>query len=274
LDKKRTIKEAIRRTEILVLHLMRETGRSESECRTALDLARGDMLAATRLLETDEVLPEARSASTLYLETPDLRYRTLKEDIEHQSNAVVLAMMDVSGSMGTMKKYLARSFFFWMVNFLRTIYRNVEIRFIAHTTEARLVDEDEFFHKGESGGTYCYSAHDLAAQVIDTEYPTSRWNVYPFHFSDGEDWDAERTVRSLKEVMDRGVAAVGYGEIQTEYSASVLMKAFQESLSLQLRSDDDFACYEGKRGESPFLGVIIRGKEDLYPALRAFLRQS
>jgi sporulation protein YhbH len=274
LDKKRTIKEAIRRTEILVLHLMRETGRSESECRTALDLARGDMLAATSLLETDEVLPGARSPSTLYLESSDLRFRTLKEDIEHQSNAVVLAMMDVSGSMGTMKKYLARSFFFWMVNFLRTIYRNVEIRFIAHTTEARLVDEDEFFHKGESGGTYCYSAHDLAGQVIDTEYPTSRWNVYPFHFSDGEDWDAERTVRSLEALLDRGVAAFGYGEIQTEYSASVLMKAFQENLSLQLRSHDDFACFEGKRGESPFLGVIIRGKEDLYPALRAFLRQS
>jgi sporulation protein YhbH len=274
LDKKRTIKEAIRRTEILVLHLMRETGRSESDCRTALDLAMGDMLAATKLLETSETIPEASSASAPSLESSDLRYRTLREDMEHQSNAVVLAMMDVSGSMGTMKKYLARSFFFWMVSFLRTIYRNVEIRFIAHTTEAKLVDEEEFFHKGESGGTYCYSAYDLAGQLIDTEYPTKGWNVYPFHFSDGEDWDAERTVRSLQEVMDRGVAGVGYGEIQTEYSASVLMRTCQRGLSLQLKKHEDFACLEGKRGDSLFLGLVIRGKEDLYPALRAFLRQS
>jgi sporulation protein YhbH len=274
LDKKRTIKEAIRRTEILVLHLMRETGRSESECRTALDLAWGDMAEAARLLHAHDALPAESPESTLHLESSDLRFRTLKEDIEHQSNAVVLAMMDVSGSMGTMKKYLARSFFFWMVSFLKTIYRNVEIRFIAHTTEAKLVDEDEFFHKGESGGTYCYSAYDLAGQLIDTEYPTKSWNVYPFHFSDGEDWDAERTVRSLQEVMDRGVAAVGYGEIQTEYSASVLMRTCQRGLSLQLKKHQDFSCFEGKRGDSLFLGVVIRGREDLYPALRAFLSQA
>ena len=274
LDKKRTIKEAIRRAEILVLHLVRETGRSESDCRTALDLTRGDMLEAAKLLASQPLLSASNPESTVYLESSDLRFRTLKEDLEHQSNAVVLAMMDVSGSMGTMKKYLARSFFFWMANFLRTIYRNVEIRFIAHTTEAKLVDEDEFFHKGESGGTFCYSAYELAGQVIDAEYPTSRWNVYPFHFSDGEDWEAERTVRALDALMAREVATFGYGEIQTEHSASVLMQAFKRSLSLKQQSHEGFIYFEGKKGESPFLGVIIKGKADLYPALRALLRQS
>ncbi len=91
-------------------------------------------------------------------------------------------MMDVSGSMGTMKKYLARSFYFWMTSFLRVIYKRVEIRFIAHTTEARLVDEYDFLHRGESGGTSCHSAYELATDLIDTEYPTSQWNVYPFPF--------------------------------------------------------------------------------------------
>jgi uncharacterized sporulation protein YeaH/YhbH (DUF444 family) len=209
----------------------------------------------------------------LHLESTDLRFRTLKEDVERQSNAVVLAMMDVSGSMGTLKKYLARSFFFWMVSFLRTIYKNVDIRFIAHTTEAKLVDEDEFFHKGESGGTHCHSAYDLAGQLVDTEYPTSRWNVYPFHFSDGEDWDAKRTVRSVEDVLARGVAALGYGEIQTEYSASVLMNTYERELSLKKRSHEGFGYFAGRKGDSAILGVIIRGKEDLYPSLRAFLHQ-
>lgn len=62
------------------------------------------------------------------------------------------------------------------------------------------MDEDEFFHKGESGGTQCYSAYDLASSLIDSEYPTVRWNVYPFHFSDGEDWDVEHTVGSLEQL--------------------------------------------------------------------------
>jgi sporulation protein YhbH len=273
LDKKRTIKEAIRRTEILVFQLMAETGRSEADCRAALDQAQGDVRHAARLLRTQDIAPPHGPEAELHLESSDLRFRTLKEDVEHQSNAVVLAMMDVSGSMGTLKKYLARSFFFWMVSFLRTIYKNVDIRFIAHTTEAKLVDEDEFFHKGESGGTHCHSAYDLAGQLIDTEYPTSRWNVYPFHFSDGEDWDAKRTVRSVEDVLARGVAALGYGEIQTEYSASVLMNTYERELSLKKRSHEGFGYFAGRKGDSAILGVIIRGKEDLYPSLRAFLHQ-
>jgi uncharacterized sporulation protein YeaH/YhbH (DUF444 family) len=193
------------------------------------------------------------------------------EDVEYQSNAVVLAMMDVSGSMGTLKKYLARSFFFWMLSFLKTIYKTVDIRFIAHTTEAKLVDEHEFFHKGESGGTHCYSAYDMACELIDREYPTERWNVYPFHFSDGEDWDVDRTLRSLKSLMERGVATFGYGEIQAEYSASVLMDAFRNGLSLKKSLQEGLDFFEGVWLKSPFLGVIIQSKEDLYPALKVFL---
>jgi uncharacterized protein len=64
----------------------------------------------------------------------DLRFKTWEEDKRYESNAVVLALMDVSGSMGEFKKYIARSFFFWMVRFLRTKYDNVEIVFISHHT--------------------------------------------------------------------------------------------------------------------------------------------
>ena len=272
LDKKRTIKEAIKRTEVFVAQLMRDTGRSEQDCRAALDQARGDLPEAMRLLADGTELNELGRAPVPYLESSDLRYRTLTEDVEHQSNAVVLAMMDVSGSMGTMKKYLARSFFFWMLSFLRTIYKKVEIRFIAHTTEAKLVDEYEFFHKGESGGTFCYSAYDLAGELIDTEYPVSRWNVYPFHFSDGEDWEVQHTVKSLKALLARGVASFGYGEIQTDYSTSVLLESYRQELRLKEGVDNGFFYFDGKWQESPILGVIIRVKQDLYPALRVFLR--
>jgi uncharacterized sporulation protein YeaH/YhbH (DUF444 family) len=192
--------------------------------------------------------------------------------VETYSNAVVLAMMDVSGSMGTQQKYLARSFFFWMVSFLRTLYRQVQIRFIAHTTEAKLVEEEEFFHKGESGGTYCFSAYELASRLVASEYPTDRWNVYSFHFSDGEDWAADRTVQAVRALLGQGIAALGYGEIQSEYSSSALLDSLRGGLDLELRRLEGFTYYEGRHGDTPLLGLVIRTKEDLYPALRAFLR--
>jgi len=272
LDKKRTIKEAIKRTEILVSSLMEETGMSEQECRQALQKAQGDREGALVILRSDTASEPTHNEAEFNIDSSDLRFRTLTEDVEYRSNAVVLAMMDVSGSMDTLKKYMARSFYFWMVNFLRTIYKQVEIRFISHTTEAKLVDEQEFFHRGESGGTHCFSAYDLARELIETEYPTDRWNVYPFHFSDGEDWDPARTVHSLKAVLEKGVAAFGYGEIQTDYSTSLLMQTFEEELSLREMNRGNFFYYEGTWGDSPLLGVIIRGKEDLYPALRTFLK--
>nr|NIO43880.1 DUF444 family protein [Burkholderiales bacterium] len=83
----------------------------------------------------------------------DITFRRLRQDVKPQSNAVVLCIMDTSGSMDTVKKYLARSFFFLLFQFVRARYTNVEVVFIAHHTRAREVTEQEFFHKGESGGT-------------------------------------------------------------------------------------------------------------------------
>jgi uncharacterized sporulation protein YeaH/YhbH (DUF444 family) len=256
---------------------MRQSGRGEEECREALERAQGSLTEALRLLRDPDAAPaeaagEGGAPRRLFLDSPDLRFRTIEQDVETHSNAVVLAMMDVSGSMGTQQKYLARSFFFWMVSFLRTLYRQVEIRFIAHTTEAKLVDEEEFFHKGESGGTYCYSAYELASRLVASEYPTDRWNVYAFHFSDGEDWSVERTLQAVRSLLDQGIAALGYGEIQSEYSSSALLDSLRNGLDLELRRLEGFAYYEGRHGDIPLLGLVIRTKEDLYPALRAFLK--
>ncbi len=273
LDKKRTIKEALRRTTTFVAELMRKTGKSEEVCRQALTLAQGDLLRAEEILR-EEIVSGETGGISLYSE--DLRYRTLERDVEYQSNAVILAMMDVSGSMGTMKKYLARSFFFWMVEFLRQIYSRVQIRFIAHTTEAKLVDEHEFFHKGESGGTFCHSAYDLALQLIETEYPPARWNIYPFHFSDGEDFDPDRTVASSKKLLQVGVNMLGYGEIQADpYSSSQLMYAFEQEFHLKRRhlGPSDFEVLFGTDAITPFLGAVLKDKSHVYLTLREFLKK-
>jgi hypothetical protein len=274
LDKKRTLKEAIKRTSAFVAELIQRTGKPEETCRKAIALAKGDLILAERILREESIPEETEESLSLF--SQDLRYRTLEKDIEYQSNAVVLAMMDVSGSMGTMKKYLARSFFFWLVEFLRQIYNHVQIRFISHTTEAKLVDEHDFFHKGESGGTFCHSAYDLAVHLIETEYNPARWNIYPFHFSDGEDFEPLKTVASARELLRLGVNMLGYGEIQADsYSNSCLMDAFEKEFRLEKKRyvGDDFELLSGKDEATPFMGAVLKDKSHVYLALKEFLRK-
>ena len=121
----------------------------------------------------------------------DLTYKRLVEDTREESNAVVLCIMDTSGSMDSMKKYLARSFFFLLFQFVSTKYQNVDLVFIGHHTQAREVTEEEFFYKGESGGTLISSGYNKALEIIHDRYHPSLWNVYAFHCSDGDNFDSD-----------------------------------------------------------------------------------
>src|SRR5438034_1585714 len=191
----------------------------------------------------------------------DLRFKTWENTVRHESNAVVIAMMDVSGSMGEFEKYIARSFYFWMVRFLRTKYDNVEIVFISHHTEAREVSEEQFFTQGESGGTVVSSAYQLALDIIRQRYNPRDWNIYPFHFSDGDNYysDNDEAVRLAGELINT-CNLFGYGEIGEEGSASyrrasgALLSIFNDRLKDRER----------------FVGVRIDDKEDVYPALKQF----
>jgi sporulation protein YhbH len=189
------------------------------------------------------------------IKSDDLRFKTWEPTIKYQSNAVVLAMMDISGSMGEFEKYIARSFYFWMVRFLRTKYNNVHIVFISHHTEAKEVTEEEFFHKGESGGTQVSSAYELALQIIQERYKPDDWNIYPFHFSDGDNlpWDNDRCVQLVNRLMEL-CNIFGYGEIREGHyrSPSTLMSAYN------------------KINDKKFIAVTISDKKEVYPALRKF----
>lgn len=186
----------------------------------------------------------------------DLRFKTWEEIVKPQNNAVILAMMDTSGSMGSFEKYCARSFFFWMTRFLRRQYEKVEIVFIAHHTEAKEVSEEEFFTRGESGGTICSSAYIKALEIIDSRYPPSLYNIYPFHFSDGDNLtsDNERCVRLIKEILN--VANIfGYGEVNQYNRSSTLMSAYKHLEHQQ------------------FLYYVIKEKAEIYNALKTFFRK-
>lgn len=164
----------------------------------------------------------AAGASGL-IRNEDMRFKTWEDIKKPQSNAVVLAMMDTSGSMGSFEKYIARSFYFWMVRFLRTRYERVEVCFLAHDTEAKQVTEEAFFTKGESGGTRCSSVYSLALDLLDREYPHSAYNAYAFHFTDGDNMDSDNALSTelVKQLLLR-TNLMGYGEIRRYMRASRL----------------------------------------------------
>ncbi|WP_313799058.1 sporulation protein YhbH [Cytobacillus sp.] len=187
----------------------------------------------------------------------DLKFKTWNEVIKPDSKAVVLAMMDTSGSMGIWEKYMARSFFFWMTRFLRTKYETVEIEFIAHHTEAKVVSEDDFFSKGESGGTICSSAYRKSLELIDAKYNPLKYNIYPFHFSDGDNLtsDNARCVKLVEDLM-KVSNMFGYGEVNQYNRASSLQNAFRNI------TDEKFRKY------------IIKQKSDIFNALRRFFNSN
>ena len=186
----------------------------------------------------------------------DLRFKTWDEVVKPESRAVVLAMMDTSGSMGNFEKYCARSFFFWMTRFLRSKYETVEIEFIAHHTEAKVVTEEEFFTKGESGGTICSSAYVKALELIKQKYNPVRYNIYPVHFSDGENMsmDNEKCIKLVQELMDIS-SMFGYGEVNQHSRYSTLMNTY-------------------KKVDNPkFRHYVLKQKSDVYEALKSFFQK-
>lgn len=201
--------------------------------------------------------PEEEPAGEVAFHEQDLRYHHKVVTPKVFSNAVVFCIMDTSGSMDTTKKYLARSFYFLLYRFLRTRYQNVEIVFVSHHTEAREVTEDEFFHKGESGGTMISSGYKKVLQVIEERYNPALWNIYAFHCSDGDNFsnDNADAVRYAKELAD--VAQLfGYGEIKPIHSLS-----WSSMLELYKKIEAD-----------NFVTVTIRSKDELWPAFQKFLK--
>jgi sporulation protein YhbH len=161
----------------------------------------------------------------------DLKYKHTKLKPQQNNSAVIFFVMDVSGSMGKEKKYMARSFYFLLYQFLRYKYDNIEVVFISHSTEAKEVSEDDFFKRGTLGGTVMSSALALTKEIINKRYHPSSWNIYTFYSGDGENWsfDDPKTVQLFQELKELN-QMICYAEIDPssnpESELSFLNKSF------------------------------------------------
>ncbi len=163
----------------------------------------------------------------------DKRYRSWRTVAEPVANAVIIYMMDVSGSMGDEQKEIVRIESFWIDTWLQRQYKGLESRYIIHDAVAREVDRDTFFHTRESGGTMISSAYKLCSQLIDDHYPPDEWNIYPFHFSDGDNWSMDDTlacVELLKSKILPRANMFAYGQVESPYGSGQFIKDLRDHL--------------------------------------------
>jgi len=188
----------------------------------------------------------------------DKRYRTWKETPLPETNAVIIYMMDVSGSMGDEQKEIVRIESFWIDTWLRHNYKGLETRYVIHDAVAREVDRDTFFHTRESGGTMISSAYKLCKEIIEADYDASSWNIYPMHFSDGDNWSADDTrlcIDLLKNHIMPSSNLFCYGQVESPYGSGQFIKDLRESV-----------------GDSEKIAVSeIADKEGIYTSIKDFL---
>ncbi len=188
----------------------------------------------------------------------DIRYhRHNKEPIPH-SKAVMFCLMDVSGSMDQHTKDLAKRFYILLYLFLSRNYDKTEVVFIRHHTSAKEVDEEEFFHSRETGGTVVSSALELMKMIIEARYSPTEWNIYGAQASDGDNWpnDAGRSTELINQILPQ-CQYYAYVEI-TDAGDKPLWQTY---LPVAGQWEDTFAMQH------------IPGPGDIYPVFHELFRK-
>jgi uncharacterized protein len=187
----------------------------------------------------------------------DIRYRSWKEIRSPQSNAVIVFMMDVSGSMGEEQKELVRLESFWIDTWLRKNYEGIESRYIVHDVSAKEVDKHTFYHLREDGGTKISSAFRCCKSLLEAHYNPQEWNTYLFHFSDGDnssEADSRDCVKLLKEQLLPACNMFGYCQVASAYGSGNFINVLHEHL----------------RGHPKVLTSRVNSKDDIYDSLKTF----
>jgi uncharacterized sporulation protein YeaH/YhbH (DUF444 family) len=174
--------------------------------------------AAIKALAEEVTLLRARVERIPYLDPIDLRYRSRVKVAVPTSKAVMFCLMDVSGSMDEGRKELSKRFFILLYLFLTRHYEKIELVFIRHHTQAQEVDEENFFHARETGGTVVSSALVLMEEIIKARYSPSEWNIYGAQASDGDNWhhDSGRCREILNEKLLPLVRYFAYVQVAEE----------------------------------------------------------
>lgn len=195
---------------------------------------------------------------TPFIDTFDLRFNNFEQFSVPNSQAVMFCLMDVSGSMDQPTKDMAKRFYILLYLFLTRTYKKIEVVYIRHHTQAKEVDEHEFFYSQETGGTIVSSALKMMNKIVLERYPETEWNIYAAQASDGDNWaDDSPQCRNL--LIDKIMPKVRY------YSYIEITNRAHQTLWRE---------YEKVAEMYPqFALQHIRQLEDIYPVFRELFKK-
>jgi len=188
----------------------------------------------------------------------DRRYRSWESVPEPVANAVILYVMDVSGSMTDEQKEIVRTEAFWIDTWLRSQYNGLERRYIIHDAAAKEVDEHTFYHTRESGGTRISSAYKVLLEVLKNKFSPTEWNIYCFQFSDGDNWgeDNRSALGMLREQILPQCNLFCYGQVRSPYGSGEYLRVLEDAFG----ADHDTLVLSE-----------IENKDGIYDSIKTFL---
>jgi uncharacterized sporulation protein YeaH/YhbH (DUF444 family) len=202
---------------------------------------------------------ENKIAKVPFIDTFDLRFRNFTKQAVPTSKAVMFCLMDVSGSMDQATKEMAKRFYILLYLFLSRTYKNIDVVYIRHHTQAKEVDEHEFFYSQETGGTIASSALELMNNIINERYNDSQWNIYGAQASDGDNWadDSPHCKSLLANQILPKTRYFSYIEI-TQRAHQTLWQQYQQL----------------KDSHSNFTTAHIKEVSDIYPVFRELFKKN
>jgi len=224
-----------------------------------------DKRGARSRLDRRRSLRESIKRRAIQIDSPsftddDLRFRQLNRREQPSIQAVVFLLMDVSGSMTARDRQMAKTFFFWATQGLKRQYRHLDVVFVAHTTEAWEFSEEEFFQVAGTGGTVASTGLDKINEIIEERFSPTRYNVYMFYASDGDNYAEDR--RHAERALEKIAQAANYaGYIEVSSVGQRPLATETGALFKDLAAD-------GKSAGSFAIGKV----EDVWDAVRHFFR--
>lgn len=257
LDIVRSLRGSVARRIALTAEKKSRLAELEKRLQTLLNDTHDHQLETTQLQQEIEELKQ-RIARVPFIDTFDLRFKNYEKRPVPTSKAVMFCLMDVSGSMDQATKDMAKRFYILLYLFLTRTYKNVEVIYIRHHTQAKEVDEQAFFYSQETGGTIVSSALKLMQEIVTARFPSDQWNIYAAQASDGDNWadDSPQCGQILRNALLPLTRYYAYIEI-TDRQHQSLWREYQKVME----SYNNFAIKH------------IRTVEDIYPVFRELFKK-
>lgn len=257
IDIVRSLRGSLARRVAMSADKKKQLQQAEQQLNELEKLAVPDELQRRALTKQISELKQ-KLAAVPFIDSFDLRFRNYQKRPEPTSKAVMFCLMDVSGSMDQATKEMAKRFYILLYLFLSRTYKNVEVVYIRHHTQAKEVDEQEFFYSQETGGTIVSSALKLMLDIVQQRYNPQEWNIYAAQASDGDNWaeDSAPCAKLLAEQLLPLLRYYAYIEI-TPRAHQSLWEHYQQLLA----SHSNLAIQH------------IREVADIYPVFRELFKK-